>query len=310
MILAKFPLGCFFVVGALSFVACDNDTGDDSPSAGGSGGTTAGSGGTAGGKGGSGGTAGGKSGSGGTTGGKSGSGGTTGGSSGTTGGSGGTDGGEGGGDGTTGGTGGATGGSGGSGGSSGGAGGSGGSGGPTSPELDMLCDDWIAIHDDKTEELGCTSNDSAPIGRMCAISGSCIDELTTHVECEEAATTWSCDTGDGHAQTNGACETTQEAYFGCLQVAVHEEDPFGCAAAAEMKNEVADTLGCNPDTMLEGVCNQLYLRALCVEEWEALVDCASDTTADDYECDGDNAVMSKDATCPDERAAYDDCFPG
>jgi len=307
MILAKFPLGCFFVLGALSFVACSDDSGDgaDSPTTGGAGGAT-------GGKGGSGGTTGGKGGSGGTMGGTGGSGGTTGGSGGkggTTGGSAGTDGGEGGDDGTTGGTGGTTGGSGGSGGSTGGAGGSGGSAGTGSPELDMLCEDWIAIHDDKTEELGCTSNDSAPIGRMCAISGSCMSELGTHVECEENATTWSCDTGDGHAQTNGACETTQEAYFACLQVAVHEEDPFGCAAAAEMKNEVADTLGCNPDTALEGVCNQLYLRALCVEEWEALLDCASDTTADDYECDGDNNVMSKDTTCPDERAAYDACLP-
>jgi len=303
MLHAKVQLGCVFLLGALSIVACGDDSGDDAPGTGGSGGATGGSGGSTGGKGGSGGSTGGK---GGATGG---SGGNTGGSGGTTGGAGGDMGGEGGEDATTGGTGGTTGGSGGTTGGSAGTGGSGGSGGTSSPALDTLCERWIGLHEDKTEELDCTSNDSAPIGRMCAISGSCMTELDTHVDCEEEATTWSCDTGDGHAQTNGACESTQEAYFGCLQVAVHEEDPYGCAAQAERKKEVTDTLGCNEDTELEGVCNQLYLRALCVEEWEAMVDCFADKTADDFTCDSDNDAVANDDVCPTERAAYDACFP-
>jgi hypothetical protein len=194
-------------------------------------------------------------------------------------------------------------GAGGSGGSS-----SGGSGGSGSAALDKLCADIIKLEDDKAKELGCTSSDGAATGRLCSVSGSCMKELQAHYDCKKAATTWSCDTGDGHPQTNASCEDTQQTYFTCLMTAVHDEDPFGCAALAKTKNDAAKALGCNADTMIENNCNQYYLRDICLDEWKAVTECVGGKSNSDLECDSDNNLQPKDGVCTAERKAFDDCI--
>lgn len=194
-------------------------------------------------------------------------------------------------------------GAGGSGGSS-----SGGSGGSGSAALDKLCADIIKLEDDKAKELGCSSSDGAPTGRLCEVSGSCIKQLQAHYDCKKAATTWSCDTGDGHPQTNASCKDTEQSYFSCLMTAVHDEDPFGCAAVAKAKNDAAKALGCNADTMIENNCNQYYLRDICLDEWKAVTECVGGKSNSDLECDSDNNLQPKDGVCTAERTAFDDCI--
>jgi hypothetical protein len=166
--------------------------------------------------------------------------------------------------------------------------------------------DYVKLKHDKAMELGCTGDDSAAIGTMCAISGSCLAELQAQYDCQNAATTWSCDTGDGHPQTNGSCTDVEQAFFACLGPAVHMEDPFGCAAIAAAKNDMATSLGCNVDTMIENTCNQLYLRNLCIAPWEALTACLDGGAASDFECDADGNL--KPTICTTEQGAYDDCL--
>jgi len=189
--------------------------------------------------------------------------------------------------------------------------GNGGSGSTVSPELASLCDDIVKLQDDQVAALGCSGNDSAAQRRLCEISGSCMKEMRANYDCKKAASTWSCDTTDGHPQTNGACETSEKAFFACLQTAVHEEDPFGCAKVAAARNGAADALGCDADMMLEGTCGQLYLRDLCLSEWSALGDCLDAATkADELECDADNALAPKGDTCATELDAFDTCLKG
>ncbi len=300
-------LGCFWLV---SGAACS--TTDDTEGAGGTGGGSGGSSGAGtSGKGGS--ASGGRGGqaSGGT-------GGTNGGGKGGTVGAAGdrSDAGEGGdGSSATGGTSGSGGASGGSGGTSGGSAGAGGggTGGSAGSNPDPLCDDLVELKEDKANELGCTGSGVAPErevwGRICALAGSCMTELEDHYDCLAAATTWSCDTSDGHPQTNGACDEAE--FFACFGPAVHEEDPFGCAATAELHNDAADELGCDRDEAFEGNCNQLYLRELCVPEWEAMVECLdAGDVSDMFECDEENALKPQADACASEHAAYDTCREG
>jgi len=207
---------------------------------------------------------------------------------------------------TTGGTGGGSGGSAGGGKAGGAGGGQSGTGGSGSPALDTLCAAYVKLKQDKVQELGCSGDDSEASGRLCAVSGSCLTELEADYDCAKNATTWSCDTGDGHPQTNASCKDTSAAFFACLGPAVHEEDPFGCAAIAAMHNDIAMSLGCNADTMVENICNQLYLRNLCIEPWEALAGCLDSATESDFECDQDDNLQP--TICSSERNAYDDCL--
>lgn len=193
-----------------------------------------------------------------------------------------------------------------------GAGGTGGSasngsGGSGSAQLSGLCADFVKLKQDKAKELGCSSDDSEAFGRLCAISGSCMKELQAQYDCQKAATTWSCDTGDGHPQTNASCKTESDTYFGCLMTAVHNEDPFGCAAAAKTNADLAKAVGCNVDDQFENNCNQLYLRDICLDEWKAVLGCAGDKAKSDFECDADNKLQPKDGVCTAERTAFDDC---
>jgi hypothetical protein len=191
--------------------------------------------------------------------------------------------------------------------------GGGGTGGSAGSNPDPLCDDLVELKEDKANELGCTGSGVAPErevwGRICSLAGSCMTELEDHYDCLAAATTWSCDTSDGHPQTNGACDEAE--FFACFGPAVHEEDPFGCAATAELHNDAADELGCDRDEAFEGNCNQLYLRELCVPEWESLIECLqAGDVSDMFECDMDNALKPQPDACASEHEAYDACREG
>lgn len=182
----------------------------------------------------------------------------------------------------------------------------------STPELVELCDDLVAFKRDKFTELGCSSDDSALIRRLCAVSGSCQEQLQDQLACWQAldASSWSCDTGDGQAQTNGGCADQSDVYFGCLQTAIREEDPFGCTAAAEARQVAAEAHSCKTDPTVESTCNQLYLRDICTAEWEGFVGCLDGLGESDFECSGaeQNALVPKAGECEAEWADFDSCL--
>jgi hypothetical protein len=145
--------------------------------------------------------------------------------------------------------------------------------------------------------------------RICALSIDCVAELEDMNACWQSTSNWSCDTSDGHPQTNGDCPS--DTFFACLGPSLHERDPFGCVVTQEAHNAAAEDVGCTPDDMVEFTCTQLYLRDLCTSEWETLVEClTADEPANLFECDTDGSLARQDGVCENETDAYDACIAG
>jgi hypothetical protein len=176
------------------------------------------------------------------------------------------------------------------------------------------CDAVYAYVVDAAASLGCEDPNEVNTLALCEqLLGSdnpCREAEQAFFDCTaESVDNWECDEQNEITSRDDVCDAERAERDACRESTAGEGASENCQAVYALVTETAASLGCEEPNQANtfAVCEETFgSSSPCAETEQAFFDCAA-TSVDNWECNEDNEVSTRDDVCGPERAERDAC---